>query len=587
MRPTRRSSSTFLGASISTLPALRRLTGGEPLLLIFLVLWAAGLLVLPLGHLAAVAFSQDGTFSLEPMRAILESRSAWRAVVNSLESSLVSALGALLLGSVLALTVGLCDLRFKGVLVFLILLPMMIPPHVTAISWIQALGPASPVLQWLGVAPEAGSTHPLYSAAGVMFLLSIQHAPLVFLIVRAALRAMPRELVEAGRISGARPLRVFLRVVLPLIAPSLVAAAALAFVSALGNFGIPALLGIPARYTTLPVLIWQRLASFGPSVLTDMAAVAVLIAAIAVAAVLIQQWLQRRAGAVLTGPPRAALDVALGRYRLPVEALVWSVIAATLFLPLVSLLATALVPTYGVPLSWETVTFANFDEVLFRQGVTARAFANSTMAAGGAAVVLALMAALAGHLSARSKRPAIRHTAGGIAALGDITYAVPGLVISVAFILTFLKPIPGIGLSLYSTLTLIFLAYLCAFFSVAAKPVAAAFTQLDPALDDAARCAGAGFWRRLWRISLPLVAPALLSAAMLVFLISYNEITISALLWSSGNETIGTVIFNYEDGGYTVLAAAMSAVTVVATVLLMAMLDRLGRYLPAGAVPWR
>jgi iron(III) transport system permease protein len=85
----------------------------------------------------------------------------------------------------------------------------------------------------------------------------------------------------------------------------------------------------------------------------------------------------------------------------------------------------------------------------------------------------------------------------------------------------------------------------------------------------------------------PLVAPAAASGAILVFLTAYNEITVSALLWSTGSETIGTTIFNYEDGGYTTLAAAMATVTVAATVGLMGLLHWLGRGLPAGVVPWR
>lgn len=565
---------------------MRRLTGGETFLIILALGWAAGLFALPLGQLASVAFSRDGAFSLDPVLDVFESRSAWRALGNSLESSLVSGLGALVLGTALAFAVGLCDLRAKGAIVFLILLPMMIPPHVTAISWIQALGPASPVLQALDLAPEVGSTHPLYSPGGVMFLLTIQHAPLAFLIVRAALRGLPREMVEAARIAGAGTGRLAFRIVLPLIAPSLVAAFSLAFVSALGNFGIPALLGIPARYTTLPVLIWQRLASFGPSVLNDMAAVALMVALVAVAAVLVQMRLQRSARTALTGPPRAALSIALGRWRPVAEAAVWILIAATLLLPLSALMATALVPTYGVALSPATLTFANFAEILFRQEVTLRAFANSAMVAGGAAVILALVSSVFGHFQAR-RGTVWRVTTGGLSALGDVSYAIPGLVISVAFILTFLQPIPLVGVSLYGTLTIILLAYLCAFFAVAYKPVAAAHAQLDPALEEAARIAGAGLALRLWRISLPMVAPAAVSAAMLVFLTAYNEITVSALLWSSGNETIGTTIFNYEDGGYTTLAAAMSAVTVAVTVVLMAALDRLGRRLPPGAVPWR
>jgi iron(III) transport system permease protein len=122
---------------------------------------------------------------------------------------------------------------------------------------------------------------------------------------------------------------------------------------------------------------------------------------------------------------------------------------------------------------------------------------------------------------------------------------------------------------------------------VGLKPVLAAFAQMDNSLDDAARVSGAGFGRRMRRISAPLVAPAAASGAVLVFLTAYNEVTVSSLLWSTGHETIGTVIFNYENGGYTTLAAAMSVVTVMATVAMMLGLNLLGRHIPPGIIPWR
>ena len=137
------------------------------------------------------------------------------------------------------------------------------------------------------------------------------------------------------------------------------------------------------------------------------------------------------------------------------------------------------------------------------------------------------------------------------------------------------------------TVTVIFFAYLIRFLTVALKPVAAAYAQLDPSLDDAARVAGASLGLRLRRVFAPAVLPSAASGAILVFMTAYNEVTVSALLWSRGSETIGTAIFNYEDGGYTSLAAAMSTVTVAATGGLMIALTRLGRRLPAGAIPWR
>lgn len=559
--------------------------GAEPLTLALLVGVVLLLCGFPLLLLARIGLFPEGWPTLAPLAEALASASVRSALWNSLESATLSAVLATLFGGAAALAIGLTDVRARGVLVFLILLPMMIPPHVTAIAWIQALGPASPPLRWLGLAPEIGTRHPLYSREGVVALLAVQHAPLAFLVIRAGLRALPREMSDAARVCGAGPFGMLRRVVLPLMAPTILAGFTLAFVSALGNFGIPALLGIPGRYTTLPVLMWRRLASFGPNVLGEVAVIAAITAGLAILAVALQTALSRRSRNPLIGPPQAPLALRLGRARPLVELGLWGAVAATLVLPATALLSTALVRTYGLPFGLDTFTLENFGEVLFRQERTLRAFANSTLTAGLAALLLAGLGVGLGYFLTRGGGAG--RAAGGAATLADVAYAVPGLVISIAFILAFLPPLPLIGVSLYGTLAIILLAYLAAFFAVALKPVAAAYGQLDPALDDAARVSGARFGRRMTRVFLPLTAPAAASGAILVFLTAYNEVTVSALLWSSGTETIGVTIFNYEDGGYTTLAAAMSAVTVAATILLMLALDRLGRRLPPGVVPWR
>jgi iron(III) transport system permease protein len=558
----------------------------EKTTLLALVLGATLICGLPLLLLFKTGLTSPTGLDLGPLLEAFQSRSVLRALWHSIESSFWSALAATVLGTGLALLIGLTDIRAKGLLVFLILLPMMIPPHVTAIAWIQALGPASPVLRWLGIAPALGSNHPLYSREGLVLLLTLQHSPLVFLLVRAALRSFPRELSDAARISGAGAIVMLRRITLPLLAPSLLAGFALAFVAALGNFGINALIGIPARYTTLPVLVWRRLASFGPDVLPNVAVISVILALVALAAIGVQSLLQRRMRTSLIGLPQDALAISLGRKRSLVEALLWSFVACVLLLPAASLLATSLVRTYGLPLSPETLTLDNFTEVLWRQSVTLRAFANSTFVAGVAAIVIALASLLLGYFLAHRKTRQ-RRWAGLALTQSEVAFAVPGLVMSIAFILAFIRPLPFVNVSLYGTLWIIGIAYVSVFLAVGLKPVAAAFLQMDDALEDAARVSGAGFLRRMRRIFTPLAAPSAASGAILVFLTAYNEVTVSALLWSTGNETIGTTIFNYEDGGYTTLAAAMSTVVVGATVVIMLAMNALAKRVPAGTIPWK
>jgi hypothetical protein len=84
---------------------------------------------------------------------------------------------------------------------------------------------------------------------------------------------------------------------------------------------------------------------------------------------------------------------------------------------------------------------------------------------------------------------------------------------------------------------------------------------------------GANFSQRLRHIVLPLLAPAAFAGALLVFLTAVNELTVSALLWSAGKETIGVVIFNLDESGNKVLASAISVLVVALVAGVMLLLE--------------
>ena len=137
----------------------------------------------------------------------------------------------------------------------------MIPPQVAAYAWLMAFSPSSPILGVFGYSLQAGTRHPFYSIGGIIFLLGLTSAPLVFLTVRASLRSLPGDLGEAARAFGASPLQLLFTTILPLVRASIFAGAALAFVNSVGNFGIQAMLGIPARVSTIKTLIYRKINS--------------------------------------------------------------------------------------------------------------------------------------------------------------------------------------------------------------------------------------------------------------------------------------------------------------------------------------
>ena len=546
----------------------------------FVVIVVLILSVLPLARLAMVGIS---AFADGGVMTVLSEASLWSATYYTVVTAILGTIISLVIGCLFAFLLTLTDIRAKGPLSFFFVLPMMIPPQVTALAWVQMSGPSSPMLKALSIAPPLGSPQPLYSVGGIALLYGVQHAPLVYLALRAGLMTLPRDGVEAARLSGASSLRVFRDIILPLSLPGIIAGAAISFVSCTGNFGIPAILGIPASIFTLPTLIFTKFSAFTSRTFGDVAVLSAIIAIISVVGLTIQDRALRGRDYRVIGLSGASAAFELGAWRFALAPLVWVILFFMLAAPFFALLAGALVPAYGVPLTFKTMSLHAFEEILFRQAVTRTAFVNSLSLAGATALGLLVVTMLAAYALTRRKDAASRIVSGLI----EIPYSLPGIVMAVSFILVFAAPIPFLRVSLYGTIWIILIAYFSSFFAVSLKPVVSAFHQLDPALEEAARLSGAGFFRRLADIIVPLIAPAAGASVILVFLIACNELTISALLWSAGTQTLGVAIYNLDDSGSSDLASALSVLVVVMVVMLMLLLELLAKQLPKGVVPWR
>ncbi|MDP2734421.1 MAG: ABC transporter permease subunit, partial [Hoeflea sp.] len=343
-------------------------------LAIFVLVFSA----VPMSRLIATAF--DG--GLLAFWRVLDTPEVWRAARNTLVVAFGSGALALLTGVAFALILSVTTLRARTALAFIMVMSLMIAPQISALAFKTLAGPASPLLKLIGLAPSPGTPNPMLGQFGIILVMGLHHAPLVAITLASGLASIPRPLIEAALLEGASPWQVVRSIMLPLLRPFLLSAALLAFVAGTGNFGIPALLGLPVGYVTLPTLLFRKLASFGPGAIGDAAAISVLIAAIAGTGVIAAGLLLARSTTRLESDHRIEPFWVLGRWRPVVEFAVWGFIALTVLLPLASLVATSMVPAYGVRLSFDSVTLNQYAEVLFRQDLTVRAFRNSVLLAG-------------------------------------------------------------------------------------------------------------------------------------------------------------------------------------------------------------
>lgn len=573
---------TNLGRGMGFLPFRLPATGGERLLVLCLIVFVGVLSIGPLARLILAALVPAGEFDTTRIAHVLANHRVVEATLNTVWIALASTALATVVGTAGALLVRMSDFRARTLFIFGFVLPLMIPPQVTALAWVQTFSPASPILQPLGLALTPGTRHPLYSMSGIILLLGLYNAPLVFLSVSASLRRLPASLIEAAQATGARPMALVRDIILPLSRGGIFAGAALAFVCSIGNFGIQAMLGIPARVPTLITLIYQRLNAYGPGALNDMALLALLLAVLTIIGMGLSGWLGRRGDQRVDGAARS-LRLPLGRWAIPISVLAWGYLVGTLLLPLSSLVGTALVSGYGQDLTLQTITFRNFSEALFTHQGIRQAFLTSLWLTLATVAILVPVSLALGYVLSWRSSPVARL----LRLFSELAYALPGIIIGVAMILAFLLPLPGIGTSLYGTVWVILAAYLSNYLMLALRPILGGFVQVDRSLDEAAQVVGAPIFSRLKDIILPTLAPAAAASAILLFMTTINEIQTSVLLVSSRAETIGPMIIFLEEAGSSTLAAAVGVLMVVLILILMVVSLLFGRRLPDGVLPWR
>ena len=517
---------------------------------------AAGVFVLliviyPLWQVLFRSFLDAGVLSLKSYQKVFSYPSYYRALLNSVWISCATAAMCMVLGTLLAFLVIRTDLPGKKILRTLLVLPYALPSFFAAIAWIQLLGPqgylARLVLQVFGFATVPWN---IYSAGGIVFVLTVHYFILVFITVAGALERMDASLEEAARASGANTYQIMCEITLPLVLPAIMAGGLLAFIGALANFGIPALLGMRARFFVLTTSIYYALAIPDFGLATALSSMLVLVALVTMA---LQFGIQRGESrfAVISGKAVHPSELKLRSIRYPLFFLTSAMVIFISILPILSMVLTALMRYWGAPISAANLTLSNFDYVI-KFETAQRAIMNSLFLGAVSATAAMFVGTIISYLHVKARLRGSRV----LDFLATIPYAVPHTVIAIAMILAWARP----PVSLYGTLWIILVAYLAVYLPFAVRTTNSTLQQVHDSLEEAAKASGARLFPRLRDIILPLARPGMIAGWILVFMPALRELTVSILLYAYHTETIGVVVYNLQDAGYREIAAALASI---------------------------
>ncbi len=540
--------------------ALRRLDS-RLVLFVFIALFVVVVVVYPLVQVLLRSLLVDGTWSLRNYEAVFLRPRNYIALWNSVWVSIAATIVATVIGTLAAFVVQRTDVPYKALLRFLLILPFAIPPLFAAMGWVQLAGPVGLLSNaYKSLTGAATAPWSVYGAAGIIFVLGITKYPFVFITVAGALQRMDASLEEAARTAGAGTGRIMRDITLPLVRPAILGGALLAFVSCIDNFGIPAVLGLRVQFQVLTTRIYEALTIPDLPLATAMSMLLVVLAGVAI-------WLlgkfegRRGEHAIIGGKSIRPHIIKLRAARPWVTAALFLTVLVIVVLPLFALLVTSVQPYYGAPLNLENVTARNYEAVL-SSSAAQRGIRNSMLLGPAAATVLVVVTALLSYLNVKARVRGAKL----LDAIGMVPFALPGSVIGVGMILAWSNP--PVGPTLYGTIWILLIAYLMRYMAYGLRSCRASLMQIHDSLEEAAATSGANRLRTLRDVTLPLMRPGMIAAWVLIFMSAFNELTVSVLIWSARNETIGVWIFVMQDSGFPGRASAL-AVAILPIILVM------------------
>lgn len=473
---------------------------------------------------------------LDYWREFVNSPSDREALFTSLWISLLSVIGAMLIGVPLALLMGRVDFPGRRLLSSVALLPAALPPLVGVVAFLFLYGESGFVTRI--VQRIIGAEDPPWTFNGVSAIVFVHAYTMyvyVYLFVMAGLERVDSSLEEAAAGLGFSRWGRLRKVTLPLLTPALAASVLLVFMSSLGSFSAPYVFGGGLRVLSTQIVTSKLNGAMGMAYVET-----TVLAVSAILALLVLRYFERRRNYVAVGKGTRGRTVVTSKAVRIVAPIIASVVVLVLVLPHLTVLLVALAKdgTWTDQLFPPVYTLDNFRRLAADPQLWTPV-RNSVLMATIATAANVVVCFLAAYLVVLRRFPGRRL----LELLLSLPWAIPATAIAIGLASTFNRnDILGGRVLLIGTFWILPLAYFIRGVPLVASAVESSLRQLDASLEDAARGLGASWPRIMWRIILPAIRPGLAAGALLAAVTAVGEFVASIVLYTNANRPISIEI---------------------------------------------
>lgn len=542
--------------------ALLRVRFFEPasILWIVLILFLLFLIASPFAHLLIVSFEKTGGdgFTLANYVTAYSRSRYLDGLRNSLMLGLATAVVCVAFALPMAWAVSRTNMPAKWLVWGTVLGAFILPPYLTAIGWILLAGPNAGWLNrmWMAITGAESGIFDIYTFTGIVLVIALNAFPYVFLFTKSALDLVSTEMEEAANILGANAWQATWKVTLPLIWPAILGSIIIVFLEAIALFGVPALLGIPARINFVTTQLWEF---FGfPLRMEVAAAYSMPLLLITLLLIYAQRLLLSRKGYVSQtgkGGERRPIDIGPWRFVLLGYCTLIGVLAVGA--PAYVIVQASFSKAWGRVMSWDNFTVIHYWQILFEQSMTQQAIMNSFMFAAAAAFLAIGLALAIAYLVTRKLVP----WGNVLAFLCMAPFVIPGIILAIGFYAAYATP----PVALYGTAALMILAFAARFLPIAYATSAAGMRSINPEMEEAVRILGGGRLTAIRAVVAPLLKKTLLGGWLLVFIPATRELSAAIFLVGPQTRVMSVLIYDMSEEGNFELVSALGGIILITT----------------------
>ena len=508
--------------------------------------------VFPLLRLVWDTLWVDGEFSLTTYSRMFDSTRHRATMVNTLRLGVTVAFLSTALAIAYAYGVTRRLFPFPKFFHMFALLPIVSPPFVFALSSILLFGRRGYVsYHFLGL-----ETAGLYGFGGLVLVQTLTFFPIAYLVLLGLIKSLDPSLEDAAANIGSSPFHRFRRITLPLLAPGIGAASLLVFIQSLADFSNPRVLGGSFRVLSEQVYV-QYVGGHDPAGGTILAMW--LLGPSILAFVVQKYWIRGRSFVTVTGKPSVSSEIrssALVRIGITVVCGITLILVLLLY---TSIVGGSFFALWGID---HTLTLRNYRYVF---NIGANAIQNSLTLSFISAPIAGFLGILFAFLVVR-KRFAGRRL---LELLTLLTFAVPGTVAGISYILAFNVP----PLVLTGTATILIIALVFRNMPVGIQSGIAALQQIDESIEEASINLGASPGRTFWKITVPLIRPALFSGIVYSFVRAMTAVSGIIFLVSARWPLMTSAVLMQVEEGRFGTAAAYSTLLMIFILLMIALMN--------------